>query len=65
MNRECRVSDCTTLHPDNQFACRSHWFALPKHLRDAIWTAYREHGPFSGEYEQAAAAAEHYLEATS
>ncbi len=24
------------------FACRPHWFALPKQLRDAIWATYRD-----------------------
>ncbi len=23
------------------FACRSHWFALPKKIRDAVWREYR------------------------
>lgn len=24
------------------FACKPHWFALPKKFRDAIWSEYRE-----------------------
>jgi hypothetical protein len=23
------------------WGCRSHWYALPRELRDKIWTAYR------------------------
>lgn len=23
------------------FACRAHWFSLPKPMRDRIWSAYR------------------------
>lgn len=22
------------------WGCRTHWFALPKHLRDAVWRTY-------------------------
>lgn len=28
--------------PTSQFACRPHWFSIPKPLRDEIWDAYRE-----------------------
>lgn len=43
------------------FTCRSHWFALPKHLRAAIWQAYQtrqeETKTPSVEYLKAATAA--------
>lgn len=46
---ECPRSGCTKLVPDEMFACSSHWFSLPKPIRDAIWTAYRTQGVGSPE----------------
>lgn len=60
--RTCRIDGCEHTHPRDHFCCRSHWFALPKLLRDAIWKAYRGPGVFSDEYAQAAENAEAYLE---
>jgi hypothetical protein len=60
--RTCRVPGCTATHKRTQFCCRSHWYQLPKHLRDAIWTAYREHGVLSYEYLLAAENADAFLE---
>lgn len=60
--RTCRIAGCEAVHARTMFCCRSHWYALPKHLRDAIWSAYREHGVMSNEYMQAAENAEAFLE---
>lgn len=60
--RDCRIKGCRNSHKSTEFACRTHWYALPKHLRDAIWTAYRGPGVFSNEYMQAAENAEAFLE---
>lgn len=39
---KCRAaSGCTSTHHDNQVACRTHWFRLPKEVRDEIWRLYR------------------------
>ena len=33
---------CKAEVPRSMFACRPHWFMLPKAMRDAIWRGYRE-----------------------
>lgn len=60
--RTCRVDGCGRQHSRSLYCCRPHWYALPKHMRDAIWKAYREDGVFSEEYQQAAENAEAFLE---
>jgi len=37
----CHAPGCKIPVPPKMFACRGHWFALPKRLRDAIWATYR------------------------
>ena len=37
----CHATGCNVPVPPEMFACRRHWFALPKQLRDRIWAAYR------------------------
>lgn len=37
----CHAHDCGKPVPPKMFACRSHWYALRKPLRDAIWREYR------------------------
>lgn len=37
----CHAHGCTRSVPPEMFACRSHWFALPKNIRDAVWREYR------------------------
>jgi hypothetical protein len=61
-DRTCRVAGCEVSHARNLFCCRAHWYALPKHYRDAVWSAYRGPGVFSNEYMQAAENAEAFLE---
>lgn len=36
----CHAHGCTRAVPPKMFACRSHWFALPKKIRDAVWNEY-------------------------
>jgi hypothetical protein len=36
----CHATGCTTSVPPRMFMCRSHWFALPKQMRDDIWAEY-------------------------
>lgn len=60
--RTCRIAGCEHTHPRSHFCCPTHWFMLPKGLRDAIWRAYRTTGVFSTEYAQAAENAEAFLE---
>jgi len=36
----CHATGCRVRVPPAMFACRSHWYRLPKAMRDAIWDAY-------------------------
>jgi hypothetical protein len=37
----CHAPGCERRVPAKLFACRTHWFALPKDLRDAVSKEYR------------------------
>jgi hypothetical protein len=37
----CHWPGCTVQCRPAFWGCRKHWYMLPKHLRDAIWQAYR------------------------
>ena len=41
MTHQCPRPECGRKVPDDMFACRPDWFALPKGIRDAIWAAWR------------------------
>lgn len=47
--------------------CRQHWFSLPRHLRSAVWRAYRpgqcDDWHITHEYAEAARAAVNYIAA--
>lgn len=36
----CHADGCNTLVPPRMFMCRTHWFMVPKAMRDAVWDAY-------------------------
>lgn len=40
-NHRCHWPDCNKQVPPAMWGCKSHWFAIPKHLRDRIWKSYR------------------------
>lgn len=40
-NHTCHWPSCTEQVPPAMWGCRTHWFRLPKHLRDKIWSTYR------------------------
>ena len=42
----CPVEGCERSRQSSQLACRPHWYALPKDIRDAVWAGYRQ-GPLS------------------
>lgn len=42
MSHVCHAHGCNRRVPPSMFACKPHWFALPKPIRDAIWQEYRE-----------------------
>jgi len=37
----CHWPGCPLEVPPAMWGCKRHWFRLPKHLRDAVWAAYR------------------------
>lgn len=37
----CHWPGCTQQVPPAMWGCKSHWFRLPKALRDRIWATYR------------------------
>lgn len=43
MDNKCMHPDCTIQKPRTQYACKKHWFSLPKTIRDKIWDGYRSH----------------------
>lgn len=53
MSHACPRPECSRTVPDDLFACRPDWYALPSRLRDAIWSAFRD-----GEGTEPAAMAE-------
>jgi hypothetical protein len=57
----CPAPDCRHQVPHNQLACKRHWYALPKPLRDDVWTAYRKHGQGSDQHTAAITAAIDWL----
>ena len=36
----CHWPGCQKQCPPAMWGCKPHWFALPKHLRDAVWRTY-------------------------
>lgn len=41
MKHTCHAEACQTQVPPAMFMCRSHWYALPKAMRDRVWALYR------------------------
>lgn len=41
MAHTCHATECKVNVPPQMFMCRSHWFSLPKILRDKVWDTYR------------------------
>jgi DMSO/TMAO reductase YedYZ molybdopterin-dependent catalytic subunit len=41
MTHQCPRPECSRSVPDDMFACRGDWYALPARLREAIWRGYR------------------------
>ena len=42
MAHTCHATGCNTEVPPTMFACKRHWFMVPKAIRDRIWATYRE-----------------------
>jgi hypothetical protein len=41
MKNKCPHPTCTQQKPREQYACRAHWFSLPKELQRRIYAGYR------------------------
>lgn len=41
MTHICPRPGCPRTVPDDMFACRGDWYALPRVIRDDIWNAWR------------------------
>lgn len=65
MNHKCHWPGCDKACPPAMWGCKSHWFALPKRLRDEIWRTYRRGQETrkdpSPEYIAAAKAVQHWI----
>lgn len=59
-SHKCPAPTCSQRVAVDRFACRGHWYALPKPMRDAIWAGYRS-GPLSPAHSAAMADAIAYL----
>ena len=53
----CPGPRCKTRVPYHMLACRPHWYAVPKPLRDAVWHAVRNDGIGSAAHTEAIGAA--------
>ena len=42
MGHLCHHPTCYRDVPPAMLACKTHWFQLPKRIRDRIWATYRE-----------------------
>jgi hypothetical protein len=41
MSHRCPRPECDRKVPDEQYACRGDWYALPEEIRSRIWHGYR------------------------
>lgn len=64
-NHTCHWPGCEKQCPPAMWGCKAHWFALPKHLRDAIWRTYQPgqevDGSPSGNYLDVADAVDRWI----
>lgn len=65
----CHWTGCTKQVPPAMWGCKQHWFALPKHLRDRVWRAYKPGQEItmtpSAEYLAVAAEIQRWIESQS
>jgi len=63
----CHHPRCDKPVPEAMFACKGHWFSLPKKIRDRIWAEYVPGQEITktptGSYLNAAVEAIHYWNA--
>jgi len=58
---KCPSPGCPHKVPSHKFACHTHWFSIPKEIRDDIWAGYREE-PLGERHTAAMEAATAFLE---
>lgn len=51
---KCPHHNCERKLPAQLYACRGHWFALPKKLRDDIWKGYTNNSTLWNESDRKA-----------
>jgi hypothetical protein len=50
----CAVPHCDNQIDPSRLMCRTHWYMVPKNLRDRVWATWRSgQGAFSGEHRDA------------
>lgn len=40
MRHHCHAKNCVTNVPPKMFMCKTHWYMLPKRMRDQVWALY-------------------------
>jgi len=48
----CRHPKCNMEKPVYLYACKTHWYQLPKQIRDKIWEGFRQGGFTSSLWER-------------
>jgi hypothetical protein len=62
MSHRCPSPGCAVDVPDDQLACHTHWYSLPKPMQRAVWAAWDGgHGAGSIAHTKAIEAAIDYL----
>lgn len=56
---ECPHPACSELVKRDMFACKTHWFQLPRDIRGTIWSSFRR-GDLTAYSEATSAARQHY-----
>lgn len=41
MTHRCHARECEVEVPPEMLMCRTHWFRVPRHIRQAVWANYR------------------------
>ncbi len=50
----CSIPRCDVQVDLSRLMCRTHWYMVPKYLRDRVWETWRSgQGAFSGEHRDA------------
>ena len=64
---DCHWPGCTKPVPPAMWGCKTHWFRIPKPLRDRIWATYRpgqeKTGTPTRAYVEAARDVQNWIEA--